>query len=53
MDKGELVIKSEDKRDIISKTKTIYEAGAGEIFLNQWAQSPRQNPEGAISSPGV
>jgi len=32
VDKGELVIKSEDKKDLVSKTKTIYEAGAGEIF---------------------
>jgi hypothetical protein len=32
MDEGELIIKSEDKRDLVSKTKTIYEAGAGEIF---------------------
>ncbi len=32
MDEGNLVIKSENKNDLISKTKTIYEAGAGEIF---------------------
>jgi len=32
MDKRELVIKSEDKSDLVSKTKTIYEAGALEIF---------------------
>lgn len=32
MDKGELLIKSENKNDLISKSKTIYEAGPGEIF---------------------
>ncbi len=32
MDKGELVIKSENKGDLVSKTKTIYEASLGEIF---------------------
>lgn len=32
MIKEELVIKSEDKGDLVSKTKTIYEASAGEIF---------------------
>lgn len=33
MDEGSLVIKSESKGDLVSKTKTIYEAGAGEILL--------------------
>jgi hypothetical protein len=32
MEEKELVIKSEDKGDLISKTKTIYEAGPLEIF---------------------
>jgi len=32
MDEKELVVKSEDKKDLVSKTKTIYDAGAGEIF---------------------
>ena len=32
MDKEELVLKSEDKKDLVSKTKTIYDAGYGEIF---------------------
>ena len=32
MDEGELVVKSEDKSDIVSKTKTLYEAGPLEIF---------------------
>ena len=32
MSKRDLVIKSEDKGDLISKTKTIYDAGPGEIF---------------------
>lgn len=32
MDKGGLVIKSENKGDLVSKTRTIYDAGAGEIF---------------------
>lgn len=32
MDKGESILKSEDKKDLISKTKTIYEARPVEIF---------------------
>lgn len=32
MDEGNLVIKSENRADLVSKTKTIYEAEAGEIF---------------------
>lgn len=31
-----MVLKSEDKKDLISKTKTIYEAGAGEIFFKNF-----------------
>lgn len=32
MENENLIIKSENKTDLVSKTKTIYEAGAGEIF---------------------
>jgi len=32
MDEKELVTKSEDKGDMVSKTKTIYDAGVGEII---------------------
>lgn len=32
MDERELTIKSENNNDMVSKTKTIYEAGIGEIF---------------------
>lgn len=32
MDEKELIVKSEEKEDFISKTKTIYNAGFGEIF---------------------
>ena len=32
MDERELVIKSEDKEDLVSKTKTIYDTKASEIF---------------------
>ena len=32
MDENGLVIKSENKNDIVSKTKTIYNASPGEIF---------------------
>lgn len=32
MNDGELVIKSENKTDLVSKTRTIYEAGSGEVF---------------------
>lgn len=32
MDEKEAIVKGEDKGDLVSKTKTIYNAGAGEIF---------------------
>jgi hypothetical protein len=32
MDKSELIVKSEDGADQVSKTKTIYDVGAFEIF---------------------
>ena len=32
MDEKDLIIKSEDKSDIVSKNKTIYDASAGEIL---------------------
>lgn len=32
MDEKELTVKSEDKSDLVSKTKTIYDATFGEIF---------------------
>ena len=32
MDERELIVKNEDGADRVSKTKTIYDAGAGEIF---------------------
>lgn len=32
MDQNELVVKSEDGGDRVSKTKTLYDAGAGEII---------------------
>lgn len=32
MDEGELAVKSEDRGDIVSKTKTLYDAGPLEIF---------------------
>lgn len=32
MGEGQLVLNSEDRKDILNKAKTIYEAGAGEIF---------------------
>lgn len=36
MTKEELNMKSEDKKDIFSKTKTIYDAGYGEIFFKNF-----------------
>lgn len=32
MGEGQLVLKSEDRKDLLSKNKTLYDAGAGEIF---------------------
>jgi len=32
MDENQAILKSENKSDLVSQTKTIYNAGAGEIF---------------------